>query len=317
MANIDEAILRRNTLSGPAQETLAGRALRAQQMQNHQELASTALGRGKEEYQRTKGEKLEDRGRVATRAGIGMRVAGKAAPIAGQAAGTTVGAGAGAIAGVLGGPRGMAVGARYGAKTGGRIGRRIGKTVGKGLETGGRATSQTGAFMNIAGQLKQEQEKAKKEQEEKKGGVASRIGSFGTAGLLRWAWWGLPTVVAFIPALIYINIHVFLRLVIGENLFCKLGDEWAPKQVKAMAGEAGKLGGKAIGIVEVMVLISLDFIAGAIIFGALALIVMIVSWIAEFNEAGFFGKLWLGLKGIWELGWGGVKALVDLFKITL
>jgi len=75
--------------------------------------------------------------------------------------------------------------------------------------------------------------------------------------------------------LIYINIHVFLRFVLGEKLFCKLGQEWAPKQLKAVIGEAGEMGGKAIGMGEVILLIFLDilvFILILAIFGALAVL---------------------------------------------
>ncbi|MDD5032307.1 MAG: hypothetical protein PHR36_04700, partial [Patescibacteria group bacterium] len=72
----------------------------------------------------------------------------------------------------------------------------------------------------------------------------------GINNLLRWAWGSL--IPSFGLSLLYINLHVFLRLVLGDKLFCKLGDEWIPKEVKAAAGEAGEIGGKALGRVEVM-----------------------------------------------------------------
>ncbi len=154
----------------------------------------------------------------------------------------------------------------------------------------------------------------KKEQGGRKKNMAAKTEAAarqGTGILLKMAWLNLIT--TFGLSLIYINIHVFLRWVLGDNFFCKLGDEWVPKQVKAMAGEAGKLSGQAIGIVEIMVLILLDFIMGVIILGILAFIIMIVTWMSEFDEAGFLKKGWMAVKALWGLGWGGVKALMDLF----
>lgn len=97
----------------------------------------------------------------------------------------------------------------------------------------------------------------------------------GTNSILRWAWttlipsWGL--------SLIYINLHVFLKMVFGEKLFCKLGDEWIPKQIQTAGGDAGKTAGRAFGIVEVMGLVLLDLIAFFIIFAVLAILV----WLAD------------------------------------
>ncbi|MDP2944687.1 MAG: hypothetical protein Q8N57_03960 [bacterium] len=57
----------------------------------------------------------------------------------------------------------------------------------------------------------------------------------GTSKMLRQAWlhlidsWGLT--------LIWINIHVFLRQILGEKLFCDLGEEW--KDMIPAAGAAG------------------------------------------------------------------------------
>lgn len=60
----------------------------------------------------------------------------------------------------------------------------------------------------------------------------------GTSKMLRQAWlhlidsWGLT--------LIWINIHVFLRQILGEKLFCDLGEEW--KDMIPAAGAAGAAG---------------------------------------------------------------------------
>lgn len=121
----------------------------------------------------------------------------------------------------------------------------------------------------------------------------------GTNRILRWAWltlipsWGLT--------LIYINIHVFLRFVLGEKLFCKFGDEWIPKNAQEIGG--------AIGIIEVMILIFLDVLAVLIIGAILALIVMIVSWLSA-SWAEKAGMMWDAFS---SLGFGAVSVIGSLF----
>lgn len=126
----------------------------------------------------------------------------------------------------------------------------------------------------------------------------------GTKWLLKWAWFNL--IPSFGLTLIYINMHVFLRWIF-PSLFCKLGEEWVP--VKTGEHSATNIAGTAFGIVEIMGLLLIDIILFIIIFGVLSLIVMIIN----FMGAG----LWEKMKMMWEsfmaLGWGGIKALVDLF----
>ena len=108
-------------------------------------------------------------------------------------------------------------------------------------------------------------EQAKKKLEEKVTAPARAA----TNRALQWAWkalilsWGLSS--------IWINIHVFLKSVFGEKLFCKLGDEWIPKEIAGASGEAGKTVGKAVGLVEIMVLAFIDIIIFFIIVGLFAL----------------------------------------------
>lgn len=146
-------------------------------------------------------------------------------------------------------------------------------------------------------------EQAKKKLEEKVLAPAKA----GTSNILRWAW--ITLILSWGLSLIYINIHVFLKAVFGEKLFCKLGEEWLPKQATDAAGEAGKVVNKSIGIVEVMGLLFLDLVVLFIIFGTLALIVMIV----DFMQAGFLQKAWLIIGGLTNLSWEGIKALYNLF----
>ncbi|MCK4554877.1 hypothetical protein KAU19_08055 [Candidatus Parcubacteria bacterium] len=104
----------------------------------------------------------------------------------------------------------------------------------------------------------------------------------GTNYALRWAW--LTLIPSFGLSLLYINLHVFLKMVFGEKLFCKLGNEWIPKQAQAVGGEAGRAGGKTIGIVEVMGLLVLDLAAFLFIIAAIAILVLIIDLIT-----GIFG----------------------------
>ena len=146
-------------------------------------------------------------------------------------------------------------------------------------------------------------EKAKKKIDEK----ITAPAKMGTNWLLKGAWlnlissWGLT--------LFYINIHVFLRFVLGEKLFCKLGDEWIPKKIKAVGGDAGKMGGKGIGLIEILTLLFLDAVALFLILAILGLISMIMSWMGK----GFWSSIWGVVKAIYNLGWDSVSVLVDLF----
>jgi len=143
-----------------------------------------------------------------------------------------------------------------------------------------------------------------------KEGAAGAGAKFSTSALLKASWLNIPTVYMFLPALAYINIHVFLRWVLGEKFFCKLGEEWVPKQAEAAAGEAGKAVSKSAGIVEAMALIALDLIAGAVIIGALSLVVMIVTWMS----ASWGAKLGMMFSVLLNLGLSGFTALVNLFS---
>jgi len=122
--------------------------------------------------------------------------------------------------------------------------------------------------------------KAKKKIEEKVAAPARA----GTNKALRWAW--LTLIPSFGLSLIYINIHVFLRFVFGEKLFCKLGEEWIPKQISAVGGEAGKRAGKSIGIVEVMGLLMLDLLVLFLILIAAGVFFMLIDLVT-----GWFGWL--------------------------
>lgn len=130
-----------------------------------------------------------------------------------------------------------------------------------------------------------------------------------TSQLLKSAWRIMFSVIGFLPGLLYVNIHVFLKMVLGENFFCKLGEEWIPKQAAAAGGEAAKTAGKGIGIIEVMVLLFLDIVVLFVVLLSLMWVALIVA---------FMSASWLEkLKWIWEAfqlaGIGAFKALLSLF----
>lgn len=125
--------------------------------------------------------------------------------------------------------------------------------------------------------------------------------------LLQQAW--LNIIDSFGLTLIWINLHVFLKWVLGEDLFCKLGEEWLPKQATQAGGDAAKTASKGFGLLEVIVLLILDLIILAVILIILAIIVIIV----QFMQASWWDKLVGTLQVFWGTGWGSVKALYELF----
>jgi len=131
-----------------------------------------------------------------------------------------------------------------------------------------QAGGESGSLRERAMKVRQAMD-IKQKAKDKIGEKVTAPARLGTSNALRWAWgallpsWGLSS--------IWINIHVFLKAVFGEKLFCKLGDEWVPPKAAEMTGEAGKTVGKAIGLVEVMVLIFIDLIIFFIIVGFFAM----------------------------------------------
>ena len=150
-----------------------------------------------------------------------------------------------------------------------------------------------------AGQSLREQVLAAKQEEAKKkaakektaeqtGAQAGAEGAgkkFGTSMLLKMSW--LNLIDTFGLTLIYINIHVFLRWVLGEKFSCKLGEEWAPSNLKTVAGGAEQAAGKMAGTTEVMLLICLDIF--------LVILILII--------VGFFAVVYQFLYHTWT-GWG-------------
>ncbi len=168
--------------------------------------------------------------------------------------------------------------------------------------------------------IAQKRENAKKEEEEEKkgGGLAAKAAApmrKGTSKLLQDAWinlipsWGLT--------LIWINIHVFLRLVLGKNLFCKLGDEWldgkfgGPNPAKeAVLGKAGsKMTEKVNGcanIGESMVLVVLDLV---LLLAIMAIIATIAALLQVFENP--MKALGLAFGFIWDVTANAIESLIS------
>lgn len=124
------------------------------------------------------------------------------------------------------------------------------------------------------------------EKDEKQGKVDAAISKAtasmkkGTSSCLKNAWMSLLG--GFIPALLWINIHVFLRMVLGEKLFCKLGEEWlgsVPAASTPGGEEANKEAGQAIGIAEAPGLACLDGCCLLLLILIISLIIMIGGFI--------------------------------------
>ena len=106
----------------------------------------------------------------------------------------------------------------------------------------------------------------------------------------QWSWFAL--IPSWGLSLIILDILWFGSLV--TNLIAKPGEEWIPKKALAAGGDAGKLAGKAIGIVERMGLGLLNFIAFLIVMAVLAIIV----WIADNTIL-----VKVAETGVWVLEW--------------
>jgi hypothetical protein len=159
-------------------------------------------------------------------------------------------------------------------------------------------------------------EESKKEQGGVKGGLKAKAKAptrKALSKLLAESWINLPA--SFGLTLIWINIHVFLRIVIGKSLFCKLGEEWLESGImpgsnsaresimgKSLSDKVDKVNGCA-NIGESMMLLALDLVLLLIIFIILviigALLQIITNPMAFISQA--FGWVWSSL-GITKWG---------------
>jgi len=85
-----------------------------------------------------------------------------------------------------------------------------------------------------------------------------------TSRVLRQAW--LHLIDSFGLTFIWINIHAFLHLVLGDKIFCKLGHEWAdlaPTSLNSAPGlkeaqqRASKIESMGVGLVDLIIILVL------------------------------------------------------------
>ena len=118
-------------------------------------------------------------------------------------------------------------------------------------------------------------EKIQRKKEKKMKGKAMLPAKLVTNRLLRQAWYFL--ILSWGLTVFYIDLHVFLWFVLGEEMFCKLGDEWLPRQIRILSGKAGSMTGRAIGIIEVIVLIIVNVIVAIFLWIVISIIIFIAD----------------------------------------
>lgn len=114
--------------------------------------------------------------------------------------------------------------------------------------------------------------------------------SVGTAKLLKSAWENL--LASFGLSLIWIDLHIFLRQVLGKSMFCGLGEEWKIKTGRSKK-ESDRLS-QGLKVVEPMGVACCNLGCLMIIIGILVLI----SLIAAAFSSDIFAILWGLVKGI-------------------
>ena len=142
-----------------------------------------------------------------------------------------------------------------------------------------------------------EKQKIEKEKKEKKDAEPNAVNKT-TSGLLKSAWENLVT--SWGLTLIWIDIHVFLGMVFGNKLFCKLGMEWVPDEIKRAqfkeAEKVGKVAGTFEGTgVACMNLGCLLFIIWILMFNAMLLEVVKNPMSGLFHVIGW---IWDGVSSV-------------------
>ena len=97
--------------------------------------------------------------------------------------------------------------------------------------------------------------------------------------MLRCAWRITFSVIGFLPGLLYINLHAFLRLAGFPSFFCELGKEWQPEQMRIQqeSNNVTSAAGIAASVGEKSLLAFLD----AIMLMALAILYAVLAWVYE------------------------------------
>ncbi len=122
----------------------------------------------------------------------------------------------------------------------------------------------------------------------------------GTKWLLRGAW--LNIITSFGLTIIWIDLHVFLRFVVGKRFFCGLGEEWLPNlavmsQITQTSSSRMKI--KMIGFLEALLLLFLNLMYLFILFSIVTLFLLMAAVID--NPLAFVGKIF-GFVWDWMTG---------------
>lgn len=181
----------------------------------------------------------------------------------------------------------------------------------QGENNGGEVQQEPSTLREAVIAEKRKQQQAEQEKE-KTGGpknMATALMRRGASEFLQKAWfslfpsWGLT--------LIWINIHALLSLVIGKEVFCRLGDEWLdgkfggpnPAKEAALGKDVSQLTDKIKGCAnmgETMMVALLDLVAIVTTIAALSLIAMLLKVVSnplDFLSA-LFGWVWDSAKAI-------------------
>ena len=137
----------------------------------------------------------------------------------------------------------------------------------------------TAAFNQNQAEARQEQAasqaQTQKQEQKKLADVKPNQVNSASCSCLKQAWlnlipsWGLT--------LIWINIHVFLGTVFSDKVFCKLGMEWVPDQIKKAQFEEAKKLGKVAGVFEGGGLACLDLSCLVILLSIITVIYILVD----------------------------------------
>ena len=142
--------------------------------------------------------------------------------------------------------------------------------------------------------IAQEEEKIAKIQEEEKTFQDMQPNSVNkvTSELLKAAWENLIDSFGF--TLIWIDIHIFAGLVLGNKMFCKLGMEWVPDMLKQTRFKEAEKMGKKAGAIEGMGVACLNLGCLMIIIANIMIIGVILSVVTNPISAiaHIFGYIW-------------------------
>lgn len=133
-----------------------------------------------------------------------------------------------------------------------------------------------------AGSLGEAKQKAKALQSYGKNKLANKANEITnsatqvTSNALKQSWLNLIT--SFGATILWINAHVFLRYSFGGGLFCRLGEEWAPKNLMSVANKPKSLS-RFAGLFEAMALGFLDLLLLVLIICVLLVLSLIPYFI--------------------------------------